>query len=361
MRASTTLHDLLLRTTGTALPLALAVALAGGCTSGLESQTRVSDMRVLAIRAEPPMVLPGDEVELSALVVDPWAGPGEQPTISWYACMTPEPLERFFGADFEYGDAPCDDPDHPEGVLLGEGPVGTTARFTVPEDFLAHLGEALTAYGLGGSEEEQAGITALLLNISGLHLRVRAVVTNGTKTTDAFKRLVVSTNPEPNVSPDPPAVFFANVDEVSFDDAPETGEPPPAGTCLVPSSAVAIKEGKWHLKTLNLPEDPPTYYVISFTDDEEPFQERTEGLYFSWFSTAGSLNDLVTRETFPWNGIKLGKVKPTELVRGPDGGPVVPLWVVVRDGRGGTSWCESLIPYEGEVLLPEAEPPTTTR
>jgi len=54
------------------LSLLLLPALLAGCAAEmLESQSTLSKLRVLAVRAEPPELAPGETVELDALVVDP--------------------------------------------------------------------------------------------------------------------------------------------------------------------------------------------------------------------------------------------------------------------------------------------------
>jgi hypothetical protein len=60
----------------------LAVALSAACSNGLEKQSHVSKLRVLAVRADPPEVVlapgePAPSVQLTALAVEPGGAPVE--------------------------------------------------------------------------------------------------------------------------------------------------------------------------------------------------------------------------------------------------------------------------------------------
>ena len=127
-----------------ALLLALAVAAPNAaCQDPLPRRSIIVDLRLLAIVGDPPEALPGQTVQLSALVVDP----EERPiTYEWAACVVPT------GAD-------DDDPEYDKQDCLlrlanGESGVthlgtGETAEYTVPEDFFDDSSVVSEVYGFG--------------------------------------------------------------------------------------------------------------------------------------------------------------------------------------------------------------------
>lgn len=99
------------------LSLLLLPALLAGCAAEmLESQSSLSKLRVLAVRAEPPELAPGETVQLDALVVDPrhdrceetvTCGSGDScdclspslvgpPTLYWELCLFDEGADNLY-------------------------------------------------------------------------------------------------------------------------------------------------------------------------------------------------------------------------------------------------------------------------
>src|SRR5215471_11974350 len=67
-----------------AATVSFAVALAA-CTGDLARPELVADLRILAVRAEPPEGLPGQSVALDALVVSP--DPAAPIALRWVVCV----------------------------------------------------------------------------------------------------------------------------------------------------------------------------------------------------------------------------------------------------------------------------------
>ena len=319
---------------------ALSVPIVGGCSGSLDPRAQVTDMRVLGVRLEPPAAAPGDTIQASALVVDPT---GADITLSWYYCPAPVSMETYFGAEFGTTEELCNDLAYPDGVFLGEG---ADASFDVPDDFLDQV-HAMFEGGEALGIDSQA-LDGLLL-VAGWHLQVLLVAETSEKRTVARKRLIVSPLGGLNANPDPPSVWMRDKDESETAEVPTTtAELPPPGACLVPGTPESVGEVNLELIPINLPEEPETYVVVTFTGEVE---DREETLFFSWFSTVPSLGDPLTKSGNPDVDFDLSRVRSDHVVETADG-PAVPLWMVLRDGRGGTSWCSSLLPYTGELLDP---------
>ena len=313
----------------------------GACPDELPRASLIDKLRVLAVRADQPEVVPGTTVALDALVV----GHGDTPvTYRWHACLAPERGRGFFGGGAGTGssggnsyafDAPltCAEVyalDPTQALDLGSDAI---AALTIPEDFLKAENVAL-AYGLGDFEalpdELIFGITA----IAGVNMTVSLEVQAGDEVVQTFKRVNVSLAPDTNVNPEPPRF------DLRTEDAEET--PVPAsdtvsvGSCL-PDDAT-LSKGTFLLRPLDVPDPPTSYSVIAgTTDPDEPFRliETEEVLFYSFFSTEG----IFDREIIKSTGTPEASWRFEEVPSGP-----IPLWVVVRDGRGGVSWCRSDLP-----------------
>lgn len=108
-----------------AAALVVVLALAAGCVPELDvDESIVTSPRVVAVRAVPPEVRPGETVSLEALVLDA-AGPVDAPALDWSFCLAR------FGAD-------ATDDALPARCAAGDGlsPIGrgATVEATVPLD-----------------------------------------------------------------------------------------------------------------------------------------------------------------------------------------------------------------------------------
>lgn len=317
------------------------------CLESLPSPSRVDDLRVLAIRAEPPEVPPGASVALDALVVDPQARPLRY---AWYACVVPEQGRGFFGGGTETstsggnGTPLSDDPyggscqrrfeaAAPFAMKLGEGP---TATLPVPADLFDTDDALRLAYSLPDNVEITDDVKAGFLGIAGVNYTVTLVVEADGRTIETAKRVNISldsvlANNERNQNPSGLAFHLAlKSDEVT---APSSAPAPTDGSCLLAGAPPLVAGERYRLSPVNLPDPQPEYAVLlggSTTDAPFELQQIDETSFFSWFSTSGSLQKSVSKA--PGEPLNEWSFDIDET------GPV-DFWVVVRDGRGGVWWC----------------------
>jgi hypothetical protein len=262
-------------------------------------------------------------------------------TYHWRACAAAEGVTSYASGDGSISGAPCQGEGAPAVIELGAGP---TATLAVPADFIeANLAQLDAAYGANLPE----GAAQALLSIAGLHIRVTLVVEGSGKRIESFKRVVVlpvSPLSVFNANPAPPAIVLGAYEDAAT--VPATADPPAVtGACLAASESLTSADGsRLYLTPVNLPETPDEYPVLDFTGG---LQVREETTFFSWFSTVSGLAEEVTQSDRPECALDLRQLDAAQLYDHPTLGLTVPLWVVVRDARGGTAWCESFIPFAG--------------
>lgn len=328
---------------------ALATLASAGCDDGLPSVTEVTDLRVLAVRAEPPEVAPGQSVALDALVVDPQ---GRAPTsIKWYACIVPDSGTGFFGGSSEtstsggdgtplatdgYGGS-CEKralAGEPFTLLLGEGP---TATLDVPADLLDTDAALKAAYGLPEDLEIPAEAELGLLGIAGVNYTVAMVIELDGQHLETQKRVNVSLDsPLPdnarNLNPTGLTMHIAaTADHVT----PQLQSDVPAdGHCLLDPSFTLAPDARYRLTPVNVP-DPMEPYVVLLagsTATGRAFDVQTirETYFYSFFSTSSGLAKEISKAP--------GEPATDWHIPADATGPI-DLWVVLRDGRGGVAWC----------------------
>ena len=318
------------------LPLLFLVL---GCGPDLPPVTKIDSLRVLAIRAEPPEVAAGGLVTLTALVVDPKL---RDVSYTWTACVVPERGTGFFasgaggsgasgGGGYGISDAGSCTAGAGPVLKLGNAPAAT---LLVPSDFLDDPATIARAYGFPEGTALPPPVTAFLLGTAGVNLTVALVVTAGDERIESFKRVNVSLSADKNQNPTDLAFHLApkSTDTV----APRTGTPPPGGRCILGEDVLpaAVGAGEFTLTAVNVPDPPVTYDVIVGGESGKALAvvKTEETLFYSFFSTLGSFDEAIVKST--GGGSEVWSLDAG--VTGP-----VPLWVVVRDGRGGTSWCHS--------------------
>ena len=321
------------------------VSMGLGCGSDLPRSSEITGPRVLAIRADRPEVLVGETVNLDVLVV---GTDSEAVEYRWFACLLTERGRGFFSGSAQAGNSggngyPLDTPptcadvhtlSPDDAIDLG---TDATASLTIPDNFLSPE-RVSAAYGLPLGDDVPEEILLGILAIAGVNMTVSLEVKVGGDTIEAFKRVNVSVAPDTNFNPEAPVLSMRS--ESSSEDETLVGEPRAAGDCLV--EALPLGKDTFVLKALNQPDPPPTYAVIGgTTDPAEPFRliETEETLFYSFFSTQGSFSE---------NIMKAGKNPDQAWTFDAAVSEPVPLWVVVRDGRGGVNWCHSELPAPAE-------------
>ncbi len=337
---------------GTLAPLTL-----GACLGDLPSPSRVDDLRILAVRAEPPEAPPGAAVALDALVVDPQ---GRLITYHWYACVLPESGQGFFGGGSETqtsggnGAALDDDAEgssciakvaanRPYALDLGTAP---SATLPIPSDFFATDEPLRTAYELPESLALPPEVRDLFLGIAGVNYTVTLVAEVDGRRVEATKRVNVSLDsllPDNarNLNPTDLAIHLAPQDDADDATPPTRAAPPADQSCFVgvpttsPTALALANDTRYVLTPINLP-DPRTSYVVLLagTTTTQPFEIQTtqEYAFYSFFATVGGFQKTVSRAP--------GEPATEWSLAKDESGPA-DLWVVLRDGRGGVAWCHS--------------------
>lgn len=266
------------------LTLAAAAVVAAGCSDKLPSRALVDDLRVLAVRADPPEAAPGETITLDGLVGDPEI-PARPVRRGWAIC-TPG----------EGGVATCGDPTRV--VVLG---TALSAVWTVPEDFLAEL------------DPEEASIGRDVFVVFGVELDVDGSEPGPGEHDVAFKRIRISTQPAPNTNP--------LVESLTLDGR---SDPIELTVDVDERLEIAVRPSAGAAETWLGPDGT----------------EEVEELRYTWLVTGGSVADSVT-----WGeGEEGGSVTQWNLPddRNP---PHQMLWVVLRDGRGGTAWASQPVTF----------------
>ena len=273
---------------------ALALALLPcGCTPDFAPEWLIKDLRILAIRAEPPEVLlPAGStdfppVQVEALSVDPTAPQAE---VDW----------ELIGCSNE--ETRCDLATYRKVVGFGHGRLDTVqCEVRLPIDLYQAALAADPLRGLGG--------VAVMLQLSVRREGQEAI---------AVKRLVYGTPTPPAKTPNRNPSLIVTADE----------QPPPSSWTIDAGRKVV-------LRPVSLPTDKEHYWVATYSGGS---RELDEFLSYSFFTTAGALSDAQTGGR-PIAFIENKKTTDlsSEWTAPTSAGPVT-LWIVVRDDRGGAGW-----------------------
>lgn len=313
----------------------LLAVLLGGCIDiDFDPPSIVMTKRILAISSDPPESFPGEDVRFEVLVVDEDGGdllarPGV--TLEWSVCVS---LAEVFGAaglgsSVELSDT-CDEGGPDRVVLATEGlPVG---QAELDGDIVLALATQIMGMGGGmepppGVSQEQLETLLTVITIVGVPLRAEVLVfEDGEQIARGLKRFAITTREMPTTIPPPPRFSIDGAFVTARGDdaeprvcAPEGGEP------------------------IRVAAD--TEIVLSPDDDEEPWleeypvfnltgelQTNTENAFYNWYSTGGSFSREVTQ-----------RGDHDTIWTTPEAPGEYPLWVVVRDGHLGTTWCRATV------------------
>ena len=310
--------------------LAAGLLVLAGCLQDFDPPIRIKGLRVLAMVAEPPTVQPAGKARITAHVVD---AKGRDVSYDWWACPIEEGKYGFLdrggrmqGTERSEGDC-MGRPDsvHLEAWQDDQGQVHPeVVEVTAPsmeeyEELFNDLPEIAAAAGITSgepmSEEQMARCWSALMEAGWIPHTVNVVVSIGEERVSAYKRLVVTlawsnTNPE----------LGEGVVDLKADEAGLDALPPGTKVDLHPRFD---------------PETREQYVAVDWECEKVP---RQESYYFSWFSSHGEISHKVSKDDHPqveWHippASELGTI--AEL----------PLWVVVRDGRGGAAFHQTSFP-----------------
>jgi hypothetical protein len=261
--------------------LLLFAALLAGCPSGLEQQSHVSKLRVLAVRADP-----------AELILDPDAGfPAATVTaLAVQADGGPISLQFALCTDITGAPSPTLPCPGDAGIELPEsGPVSARLDLSDPR-ILAFAASAQ----LDGGFDAGFGIESSL--DQGVPLLLGFTARADAQRIDGFQTLILRS----------PARGPADVNPVLLE--LEIGD----GGPIAPNETVRLQP------------------------DAGPKDDPAKKYGYSFFATAGEISSLRSTDT-------TASGQPAETWvewKAPDAGQQVRFWVVVRDGRGGTAWLE---------------------
>ncbi len=331
--------------TGAAVVLAVA-GLLSGCLDDIQPRQQINELRIIGVRLDPPDAKPGDTVTATALVVSPLGR--DDYAVDWFVCEAPVAAADYFSGVFDPSRGFCADPDHPDGTPFGQG---LSMTFQVPDDFLGQAKDLLLAEDFVDDDGSLDGLLAFI----GWHMRVKVVATltgpdgdglsDSPDSVEAHKRLLVTTLGGRNTNPDPPVLYVQHLPRGEpHPPPPDHGDLPPPGECFSPTSADLVfhQSENYALVPVNLPTEYQEFVQLDFLGQPTTLNEE---YWFSWFSTTRGMRVPVTKNEEPVVLWTTRTPKDSDLYTDGAGDPVIPIWVVVRDGRGGTSWCHQQVPY----------------
>jgi len=284
-----------------------------GCVIGGDKHIRPRDLadvwlvdrpRILAIKAEPPEAIAGQEVTFEALIPNPDAEEGVDWATMWLACP-PDPNNPGaigFGCELDIGTLDFETMDPTE--LASVGFIGLEPFFPpayiVPPNLLSHL----------VTERDRREGVNVTIQVSAMPPEVLEEQVDDLDFNEievGYKRLVVSDATTPNSNP---SIFEFVVDRI-----------PIAAGALVHVEP----EQNYELGVILEENLIETYEYLT---RDGALEIRREEPYAAWYTTHGTMLEEVTLYPFTeatWTAPKRSGVEGT-------------WYAVVRDRRGGMTW-----------------------
>lgn len=300
------------------------------CSYDFERSSEITDRRILAIQVDPPELASGapvpDSVQARALVVDP-ANPLAVAEVRWSSCLRP-----------------------PRAAANA----GRAENTRCPED------EATTLHANGSASiesiaqsiplsEDVASVLAAGTGLPAPQIHVQLEVGSERGPLVAVKQVTVTTRlpegQEPNRNP-----VLQGLKLDGTDWPPEEPRVIKYGECPEERKKDVLSEDRSLVKVCEHDLEPifdeaesQFYEERGFSGEPELQRER---LRFSWFTDAGSFREQRT-EQFDPRDPSPGNVGPQNDWREPPARTErATLWIVVRDGRGGTTWARREVLFE---------------
>jgi hypothetical protein len=292
------------------LACCVVVATVAGCKPNFGTPTSlVNDERILAVRATPPELAPGNAAAFDALVVSP-SGTEAMPNLDWALCTTPKPL---------------DENNIVSSACLGSGNgvvdvgTGATVMATIPPSACALFGPdpPPQMVGMPPLRPRDPDITG------GFYQPLR--LSEGSVTGFALERITCElTNAGADIAAQFAMTYVANTNP--------TLDPM---TATVGGSAVtldALPAGKAVDFAVDWPAASVESYPV-FDESAGMLVTHRESMRVSWFASDGAFTHDVTGrdETDPATSTDNVWTAPTTP------GPVH-MWLVLRDSRGGIDY-----------------------
>ncbi|MFN7130641.1 MAG: hypothetical protein ACK4N5_01075 [Myxococcales bacterium] len=339
-------------------PVALVLALVcAGCVSPEDIASRVHDLRVLGMQAEPPEYVMTDPVLLGvlakvigrqqipeqqvqflntqiptvrmrALVIDP-QGNGRPVHYRWTTCYYPESF-RCEGTATE--------------VVLGEGLVTNeeaAADFRLDFERVATIINIDSLKGLGGVPVQVT--LRVWTDAQEMYATKRVVVTPPIKSLNLERLAELQRGGQP---PDP-AVLLAEFEKIKLPNKVANTNPPAPwplleGLLLVPGEAPEVKASPQPVFSAFPQRELQEEYVVpTFEGGVRTLQENWR---YSWFSTLGYFRPQRTGGIDP-NTLEEEQQEAKLNLLPDDPAGEFRVWTVVRDGRGGENWTERKLTF----------------
>ena len=323
-----------LRTLATAsAALLLATASSGCLDDNFDPPSLVKTWRILAIVADPPEAAPGVDLALSALVVDPTGHQIEDPEAEglvyrYTACIRPEQVAGLSGVQYDPASPSpaCGDLDDPQVLSLPT----ESGRATIPGLLTRDAFTQLEQLGAIFGDRLPDGVLMQIAEQTGLPVTVELAVFNAAddqRIVTAFKRVLLSRRPDPGTNPPPPRLRVDGRWVAPSDRADGSCEAEDGGALTTRRrETVALSPDEDDMRWVE------SYNVLDIQGQLQRVEERP---YYSFFGTGGSFEREVTRAPVR-----------DEVWTAPRQAGTANIWVVVRDGHGGTSHCRFTVDVE---------------
>jgi hypothetical protein len=380
----------------------VAAAVAGGC-GNLDDVTTVKDLRVLAVRADPPGFLvdlqnPGGglsntdlQATLTALVVDP---KGASQTVTYYANGCPDVIIDAITSATNQGTKICPDPNAPSQLppeFASFAPLLQTQVVVAPDQPGSATPATSADAAAGGIEYHPAlppfGFTtqqlALFFSTAttgdpvvdqtiaynrdfGVAAALNITYLLGSEQATAVKRIVywpnLSSDPTlaATIPPDVPQPEVPNhnplIDHLELYRArnPDSGNPEPTSMLNPATDSVSIgNKDKLYVLPVFTPDQVEIYPLRVRNDQVQPAQIETQSakelLVFDFYTTAGTFSPAFRQNAppiFSPSGTAIhvdSELQLPSVDKLPPGGAPTDIWVVVHDERGGSSWAHTTV------------------
>jgi hypothetical protein len=277
------------------MKLACLIVLAG-CQAALDQRLDVvDDTRVLAIVSEPPEVLPGNPVAVTALVGGSNGPVTEMPT--WSLCDAPKP--------------PTVDDAVADGCVEDQvTPIPDPTMALIPMDACETYGPDVETTGFRPRDPDSTG---------GYYQPVRAQLP-AIDLSFGFTRITCDLGSAPGeIAHDYQLEYVANMNP-SIDPLQLSIAGSPVMADAIPAGAEVALTASWPVTETYLYYDPTSETLIT----------RRESMLMSWFATAGS---------FPVDATAIDESDPAQSASttwtAPSTSGPAWMWLVLRDSRGG--------------------------
>jgi hypothetical protein len=362
------------------MTVTLACALGASACTNFQDVSTVVDLRVLAVRADPPDVLlkvtglptnPSMPLDPNVLGIDP----ASIPPIKLTPLLVDPPADAAGRAVTWQLSACPNDPygASPPGSVMGGtmdpgGGANNTVGSTLCDDAIVRLSPIPGIFANGDSADVQLSAADLVTSFKtdvyidqygnphggfdlGMPLNFQVTASDGVQMVKAVKRVTFWAETWPGQTPNqipalPSVSLFAHRDDATFDLQDPAGDL----DATMPAHA-ALDAGLWMLPTYVEGTTDETYTPVVINRDP-PYQAiqgppTEERIRYAFYTTAGhfdpprTVNQLLpgTQGTVHLESHFIPPATLDEVpVDAASGLHLVTVWIVVRDDRGGESW-----------------------